>query len=83
MLAEARRVLRPGGLLCTASLTPGVTPATRLVSAAWAAAWSRAPWLTGGCRPLTVAPLLGGWRIEHRAQVSAWGLTSEVVIASR
>jgi ubiquinone/menaquinone biosynthesis C-methylase UbiE len=83
MLAEARRVLRPGGLLCTASLTPGMTPATRLVSAAWMAAWSRAPWLTGGCRPVTVAPLLDGWHIEHRAQVSAWALTSEIVIASR
>jgi SAM-dependent methyltransferase len=83
MLAEARRILRPGGLLCTASLTPGVTPATRLVSAAWMAAWSRAPWLTGGCRPVIVAPLLDGWHIEHRAQVSAWALTSEIVIASR
>src|SRR6266536_1751175 len=66
-----------------AGVTPGVTPATRLVSAAWAAAWSRAPWLTGGCRPVTVAPLLDGWHIEHRAQVSAWGLTSEVIIASK
>jgi ubiquinone/menaquinone biosynthesis C-methylase UbiE len=82
MLAEARRILRPGGLLCTASLTPGMTPATRLVSAAWMAAWSRAPWLTGGCRPVIVAPLLDGWHIEHRAQVSAWALTSEIVIAS-
>ncbi len=83
MLAEARRVLAHGGLLCTASLTPGATAATRLVSAAWAAAWSRAPWLTGGCRPVTVAPLLDGWHIEHRAQVSAWGFAAEVVIASR
>jgi SAM-dependent methyltransferase len=83
LLAEARRVLRPGGLLCTASLTPGVTPAARLVSGAWAAAWSRAPWLTGGCRPVTVAPLLDGWHIEHRAQISAWALTCEVVIAGR
>jgi SAM-dependent methyltransferase len=83
LLAETRRVLRPGGLLCTASLTPGATPATRLVSAAWAAAWTRAPWLTGGCRPVTVTSLLDGWHIEHRALVSAWALTSEVVIASR
>jgi ubiquinone/menaquinone biosynthesis C-methylase UbiE len=83
LLAEAWRVLRLGGLLCTASLTLGATPATRLASGAWAAAWSRAPWLTGGCRPVTVAPLLDGWHIEHRAQISAWALTSEVVIASR
>lgn len=83
LLAEARRVLRPGGLLCTASLSPGATPATRLVADAWAAAWSRAPWLTGGCRPVTMAPLLDGWHLQHRAQISAWALTSEVVIASR
>ncbi len=37
-LAEARRVLRPGGLLCAASLTRGATPATRLISGVWAAA---------------------------------------------
>lgn len=83
MVAEARRLLRRGGLLGIVSLAPGTTTPTQLVSRAWTAVWSRAPALTGGCRPITVLPLLDGWRIEHRARVSAWALTSEIVIASR
>ncbi|MGE5292098.1 MAG: class I SAM-dependent methyltransferase [Micromonosporaceae bacterium] len=83
VVAEARRVLRPGGLLCAVSLAPGVTPGTRLISRAWAAVGSRAPRLVGGCRPITLGPLLDGWDIEHRGLVSSWGLTSEVVIARR
>lgn len=80
---EARRLLRPGGLLATVSMTAGATVPARLVSRAWAAAWSLAPGLTGGCRPITALPLLEGWRIEHRALVTAWALTSEIIIASR
>ena len=81
-VAEARRMLRPGGLLCAVSLAPGATAPARLVSRAWTAAWSRAPGLTGGCRPVTLAPLLDGWQIQHRALVTAFALTSEVVTAS-
>ena len=83
VIAEARRLLQPGGLLEVVSLTHGATARGRLVSRAWTAAWSRAPVLTGGCRPVSVLPLLDGWHIEHRALVTAWALTSEVVIASR
>ena len=82
VVAEARRMLRPGGLLCAVSLAPGATTPARLVSRAWTAAWSRAPGLTGGCRPITLAPLLDGWQIQHRALVTAFALTSEVVTAS-
>ncbi|HUY47230.1 MAG TPA: class I SAM-dependent methyltransferase [Streptosporangiaceae bacterium] len=82
IVAEARRLLRPGGLLAVASLTHGAPSPARLVSQAWMAVWSRAPGLTGGCRPVTVLPLLDGWHIEHRSLVTAWALTSEVVIAS-
>ncbi len=71
IVAEARRLLRPGGLLAVASLTPGATrPALP-------------PGLTGGCRPITVLPLLDRWHIEHRALISAWALTSEIVVASK
>lgn len=83
IVAEARRLLRPGGLLAVASLTPGATTPARLMSRAWTAVWSLAPGLTGGCRPITVLPLLDRWHIEHRALISAWALTSEVVVASK
>ena len=83
IVAEARRLLRPGGLLEVVSLTHGATAPARLVSRVWTAAWSRAPVLTGGCRPVSVLPLLDGWQIEHHALVTAWALTSEVVVASR
>jgi hypothetical protein len=32
---------------------------------------------------ITVQPLLDGWHIQHRVLVTAWALTSEVVVASR
>jgi SAM-dependent methyltransferase len=83
LIAQAQQLLRPGGLLGVVSLAPGATMPAQLVSRAWTAVWSRAPALTGGCRPITVQPLLDGWRIEHRALISAWALTSEVVVASR
>lgn len=83
IIAEARRLLQPGGLLEAVSLTHGATAPARLVSRAWTATWSRAPVLTGGCRPVSVLPLLDGWHIEHHALASAWALTSEVVVARR
>ncbi len=82
MLEEARRLLRPDGRLCAVSLAQGATRTTRLVSRAWTAIWSRLPVAVGGCRPIDLRQLLEGWRIEHHALLSAWGLTSEVVIAS-
>jgi SAM-dependent methyltransferase len=83
IVAEARRLLRPGGLLEVVSLTHGATAPARLAARAWTAVWSRAPVLTGGCRPVSVLPLADGWQIEHRALVTSWALTSEVVVASR
>jgi SAM-dependent methyltransferase len=82
MLDEARRLLGPDGLLCLVSLAAGATRATRLVSSVWTVLWSRIPVAVGGCRPIDLRQLLRGWHIEHRGLISAWGLTSEVVIAS-
>jgi ubiquinone/menaquinone biosynthesis C-methylase UbiE len=85
VVAEARRVLRPGGLLCVAGLTYGVTAVSRVVSRVWQALFSMSPALVGGCRPSTVTRLLLGtdWTIRSRRVVVAWGIASEVVIASR
>ena len=82
VIAQARRLLRPGGLLCAVSLAPGQAPAARLVSQTWTGIWSRAPGLVGGCRPIRLEPLLDGWHITHRALVTAWALTSEVIVAA-
>ncbi len=83
LLAESARVLTRDGRLCLVSLTTGATPAARAVCAAWTAVWERSPALVGGCRPTDLLPLLGGdWRVAHAANVTAWAVTSQVVVAT-
>lgn len=85
VLAGAGRLLRRGGLLCLVSLTHGHSLLTKFVSAAWGAVHRFNPKLVGGCRPIELLDFLGEnrWRVRHHQVVSAWGLTSEVLIASR
>jgi len=84
-LAEARRVLVPGGLLCAAGLTGGEGAVAALVSRAWRWVWDRWPAVVGGCRPVRLADALtpGDWVVRHRRSVVAWGVASEAVIAAR
>jgi ubiquinone/menaquinone biosynthesis C-methylase UbiE len=84
-LAEARRVLVPGGLLCAAGLTNGEDGVAALVSRAWRWVWDRWPAVLGGCRPIRLADALaaGDWEVRHRRSVVAWGIPSEAVIAAR
>lgn len=84
-VAEARRVLRPGGALALASLTPGRTPPARVVTLLWEAVWSRAPALLGGCRPLRLGGLLAAddWVVTAHFPVTDWVLSSDVVVARR
>jgi SAM-dependent methyltransferase len=85
LLAEAARVLAPGGRLCVAGLTPGRGPLTAAVTGVWRFA-HRLHWpLVGGCRPLRVAPRLAPetWRVLHAEVVVAWGIPSEVLVAER
>jgi len=83
LLAEAHRLLAPGGLLCIASLTEGVTRAGRVVSGAWATLAHRWPALLGGCRPIEVERLLaaGWWRVQQREVITRWGVPTEIVVA--
>lgn len=85
LLSEARRVLRPGGLLCLAGLTVGATPSARLLTSLWRRAWRVRPWLVGGCRPVAVAELLTGptWKIRDGTAVNAHTLASDVIVAER
>ncbi len=83
--AEARRVLRPGGVLVLASLAPGRTPPARLVTRLWQAVWRLNPALLGGCRPLRLGPLLdaGDWIVLASFPVTDWFLSSDVLVARR
>jgi SAM-dependent methyltransferase len=84
-IAEARRVLRPGGVLALASLAPGRTPPARVVTRLWRALWSLNPALLGGCRPLDLGPLIdaGDWSITAHFPVTDWLLSSDVLVARR
>jgi len=84
-LAEARRVLAPDGLLCTAGLTFGQAGIAQFVSRAWTAVWTRRPELVGGCRPVRLVDALdpAAWDVRHRGTVVAWGIASEILIAMR
>ncbi len=83
IVAEAHRVLKPGGLLCVVSLTRGDTPICRLISAAWTKLFTFKPYWVGGCRPVEIGRLLDGkrWEIVHDEIVSAFGVSSEVLVA--
>jgi ubiquinone/menaquinone biosynthesis C-methylase UbiE len=85
LLAEAHRILRPGGLLCLTSLTHGTTLRSSLAMVGWQAIYLINPQRFGGCRPIAVTPYLdeARWALCHRAISITRGLASEVVIAAR
>ncbi len=85
VLAEAHRVLAPGGRLCVTGLTAGSGPLSRLVSGLWRGVQRLSPRLVGGCRPVRVVDHLdlAAWRPLHTKTVVAWGVPSEVLVAER
>ncbi len=85
VLDEARRLLRPAGRLCIVSLGFGCTPASRAVIGIWERLRRGNPARVGGCRPLRVRDYLepARWRVDHDQVLSAWGLPSAVLVASR
>lgn len=85
LLAEAHRVLVPGGLLCLAGLTRGDTAPARVVTALWAVVHAWRPRWVGGCRPIDLRAHLPaeGWTVEHRAVVTRLAVSSEVLVAAR
>ncbi len=84
LLAEAHRLLIPGGLLGLVSLTHGASGFPRAVSGFWTRLWHCHPRLVGGCRPLRLGDHLpsGQWQTVHRAVMIRWGVSSEVLVAS-
>jgi ubiquinone/menaquinone biosynthesis C-methylase UbiE len=85
LLAEAHRILSPGGRLCIAGLTRGTAPVASLVTRLWETLYAWRPALLGGCRPIDLRDYLdpGRWRIEHRNVCTAFGISSEVLVGSR
>ena len=84
-VAEAHRVLRPGGALALASLTPGHAPPARAVTRLWEGVWRVRPALLGGCRPLPLGGLLDpdDWSVTAHFPVTDWFLSSDVLVARR
>lgn len=84
VLAEAHRILAPGGLICLISLTHGRGWAGKVIARAWASLWSHYPALVGGCRALELTTYItNDWELEHSAIVTTAGISSEILIAWR
>jgi ubiquinone/menaquinone biosynthesis C-methylase UbiE len=85
VLAEAHRILSLNGKLCLMSLGCGTSGLARFVTALWEAVWRRKPEFVGGCRPSDLSTLLSSdkWSIDHHSSVLSFGITSEVLVASR
>jgi demethylmenaquinone methyltransferase/2-methoxy-6-polyprenyl-1,4-benzoquinol methylase len=83
VLAEFRRVLRPGGRIALVSLTMGIDLPSRLFVAARQLRYRLDPGRLGGCRPLQLAPLLtrAGFSVERRVVVQR-GFPSEILIGT-
>jgi ubiquinone/menaquinone biosynthesis C-methylase UbiE len=84
VLREAHRVLIVGGKLCLVSLTTGTTLPSRVVSTLWTWTFRLRPSWVGGCRPIRLERFLnpGCWELEHEKVVSAFGVASEVSVAT-
>lgn len=82
-LADAARVLRPGGQLAVAGLAPGTFSHAGLTMTIWTMVQRVAPRLVGGCRPIQLERRLDrqDWQISHRSRVTAGGIPSSVLVA--
>lgn len=85
LLAEAHRVLEPGGLLCTVGLTRGRTLPAKIGGALWHVVFRLNPKLVGGCRAVVVRDFLsdGHWSVHHSNVITRFGISSEVLVAAR
>ena len=82
-LSELRRVLRPEGRLVLCSLSEGQTWLESCLMATWKRIHRAfGPAAVGGCRPLTLAPLLpdAGLTLLRSQHVGQLGTPSEVLL---
>lgn len=80
--SEALRVLIPGGKVCIASLTKGVSLTSRIVSSLWMSIFRLNPAFVGGCRPILVHTFVNPqeWQVVHRRVLTPFGVPSEVLV---
>lgn len=85
VLAEAHRILEPGGILAVTSLSKGSGFVSRTAARAWSAVHRLRPSLVGGCRPLDLEAYLAPdrWRILTLERLAPYGIPSEAVVAER
>lgn len=85
LLAEAHRVLQPGGLLCLTGLTFGTPRWSRAVTALWQWIHDRRPHWLGGCRPVALHERLDlrSWTPIHHGVRNSYGISSEILVAAR
>ena len=85
VVSEAHRMLRPGGLLCLASLSPGHGVVSRAVIRVWSMIHRLDPRLVAGCRPIELLAFLGEgrWKVRHQQALAPFGLPSEALVAER
>ncbi len=85
LIAEAYRVLVPGGLLCLASLTQSATGFSVITATLLSWVHRISPKRLGGCRPVHLLPLLSqqAWELEHVSTVTPYGIASEILIARK
>ena len=84
VLREAHRTLQSDGLLCLVSLTKGLSPISHFTMSVWQSLFSMNPAWVGGCRPTELTDHLSvdQWNVRHQEVIVAWGIPSEVVVAS-
>ena len=85
LVAEAHRVLRPGGLLGVVGLTGGCSLRSRFIIGLWKLVHRVSPRRVGGCRPLELLQVVdcSGWEIVDRQVIVAASIPSEVVVLCR
>jgi ubiquinone/menaquinone biosynthesis C-methylase UbiE len=83
VLEEARRMLKPEGLLCLTGLTHGKGLFSKIWTAFWNLRFALNPKWVGGCRPRTLLEFLDNWEIVHHDVIVATGISSEVLVAKK
>ncbi len=85
VLAEAHRMLKPGGLLCLAGLGTGDSWYSKAMASVWTTIHRVAPEVVGGCRPVDLPPFLSPdrWSIAHHRSLAPFLVPSDAVVATR